>query len=447
MTLTLEITGPQAGTLGTQSRKVFHDGGGTIGRLPKNDVVLADSYVSGTHAVIQYKDGNFYIEDRSVNGVFINKLANRLAKGLPYALKDGDLILIEPYEIRASISSATSMDRDPWPPVSARSDVLPLESADPSGAEIDWFASLGGDPSPPVSRRPTEPPLSHRSPLIDHLSIPVDESSRLPSNDDGVIPSDWNDPPAADDRARMVEPAKPLPQSPPKADASQRGTRNEPADRGYQVAPARARAHAPEAGADDVTLAEVLEGAGIHGVRVTPELARDFGRILRVVVSGVVEVLKTRRDIKHEFRLGTTMFARKGNNPLKMSVDVDDALHKLLVQRNSAYLPPVEAFQDAFDDVRNHEMAMLQGIRVAYNAMMEELKPERLQEDFDQQVRKGALLAVPAKLRYWDLYCHKIEEMLKDPDATFRTMFGEEFAKAYEHQLKQLKSQKPREEA
>jgi hypothetical protein len=31
--------------------------------------------------------------------------------------------------------------------------------------------------------------------------------------------------------------------------------------------------------------------------------------------------------------------------------------------------------------------------------------------------------------------------MVKDPEATFRKLFGEEFAKAYEEQLKRLKAE------
>jgi predicted component of type VI protein secretion system len=57
-----------------------------------------------------------------------------------------------------------------------------------------------------------------------------------------------------------------------------------------------------------------------------------------------------------------TQFRTADNNPLKFSASVDDALHNLLVKRNAAYLGPVEAFEDAFDDLRDHRMAMLAGI-------------------------------------------------------------------------------------
>jgi type VI secretion system FHA domain protein len=139
--------------------------------------------------------------------------------------------------------------------------------------------------------------------------------------------------------------------------------------------------------------------------------------------------------------MGMTTFKPADNNPLKFSANVDDALHNLLVKRNAAFLGPVEAFEDAFDDVRNHQMAMLAGLRVAFEAMLAEFDPDRLQEEFDRQLKKGALLSVPAKLRYWDLYQEKIRDMVKDPEVSFRELFGDEFAKAYEEQLRRLKAQ------
>jgi len=47
---------------------------------------------------------------------------------------------------------------------------------------------------------------------------------------------------------------------------------------------------------------------------------------------------------------------------------------------------------------------------------------------------------VPArKLLYWDLYRQKGQDLLKDREASFRRLFGEAFARAYDEQLKQLK--------
>jgi len=149
-------------------------------------------------------------------------------------------------------------------------------------------------------------------------------------------------------------------------------------------------------------------------------------------------VLRTRERFKDEFRMRATTFKPAHNNPLKFSANVDDALHNLLVKRNRAYLPAVEAFEDAFADLRHHQIAMLAGMRVAFESMLAEFDPDRLQEEFDRQLSKSL---VPAKLRYWDLFREKRQEIVKDPEASFRQLFGEEFARAYEDQLKQLRAQ------
>ena len=164
-----------------------------------------------------------------------------------------------------------------------------------------------------------------------------------------------------------------------------------------------------------VDFGAVLAGAGLDPASVTPEVARDFGQILRVVVSGVMDVMRSRQQIKDEFRMQGTRVRRIDNNPLKFSADVDDALHNLLVKRNRAYMSPVEAFEDAFADLRNHQIAMLAGMRTAFESMLAEFDPDRLQEEFDRQLAKGL---VPAKLRYWDAYRERQQQAAKDPEAT-----------------------------
>jgi type VI secretion system FHA domain protein len=189
-----------------------------------------------------------------------------------------------------------------------------------------------------------------------------------------------------------------------------------------------------------MTLQEMLEGAGLAGVRVDPALARDFGRILRVVVTGLMELLQARQDFKSEIGVGITTFKRTANNPIKCSADVDDALHNLFVKHSPAYLPPAAAFEEALRDVQDHQLAMLAGLRTVFDKMLEEFDPSRLQAHFDEQAKRGALLPKPAQWRYWDQYREKVEAMLRDRDHTFRALIGDELADVYQEQLQRLKA-------
>ena len=144
MILTLVIVRRDGIALGPKARKTFRAAGGSIGRLRGNDLVLDDPHVSRHHAEIRCDNGRFYIVDTSVNGVFISSPANRLDKDQPYEIKADDLILIGPYEIRASIAGEPA--DDPTGPVTLGE---PLGSSDVTA--LPWDVA-------PVSPEPASVP-------------------------------------------------------------------------------------------------------------------------------------------------------------------------------------------------------------------------------------------------------------------------------------------------
>jgi type VI secretion system FHA domain protein len=463
MILTLEVASPPGGTPPNESRKTFREAGGTIGRLPTNDWVLPDPYVSSRHARISYAGGVYQIEDTSTNGVCLNSPDNRLVHGQPQVLKSGDRILIDPYEIVVTISGAPAREAprsfasDPFgldaPFGSAQSSPIPEPAG---GADVDPLSLLNlgqGRPAPQAAPRAQD--LANQSLLSEHYRPPAAVAPAPPppaprsASSGSVIPAGY-DPLGESDASIDLPPPAPTPPrapvpppaptlAPPSPFDTPVGGARAPVPRPAAPAPAPPPPVAPRGGSSS-DLARVLAGAGITGVEVTPELAEDFGRILRVVVGGVMDVLQARQKIKDEFRMRMTTFKPAQNNPLKFSANFEDALHNLLVKRNAAYLGPVDAFDDAFDDIRNHQMAMLAGVRVAFEAMLKEFDPVTLQKEFEKH-GKGSFIAVAGKLRYWDEYCQRFSDMVSDADACFRELFGHEFAKAYEEQLERLKAQ------
>lgn len=414
MILTLEVTGPQASSLGAARRKVFGVEGGSIGRLPDNDWVLADSYVSGRHAIIRFLDGGFYIEDTSRNGVFVNSADERIVRGRPHLIASGDRILIDPYEIEAQVSTESMPGFDSGSPGDNpfRSIEASFPQSSLSPVPADPLQGLGLRPDrAEAPKGPSGPGLAGGSPLWSHYAPPVVAPESKPE----LIPSNWLDSSVSIAPAVVTPPLSPRPASP---------------------------SHDTPAAPDNAGIAALLRAAGVVDGPVSPELAADLGRIFHVVVSGVMDVLRARQETKNQFGLGITTFKRADNNPLKFSASVGDALHNLFVRReNTPYLNPVDAFEDAFEDMRNHQIAMLVGVRVAFEAMLSEFHPDHLQEQFDRQVKKGALVSMPARLRYWELYREWIHDMVRDADTSFRELFGDEFARAYEEQLKRLKAQ------
>ena len=526
MILTLEVIGAQAADLGAAGRKIFNAIGGTIGRLPDNDWVFPDPYVSGRHALIRYLNGKFFIEDTSTNGVFVNAPDNRLPRAEPHQLKNGDRLYIDAYEIQVLIegdTAAADARNDPLAALAAsRTQALPPPSRVPvdpqSRAPLEPPSRAKAEPpsrpqaeppsrakAEPPSRPPAEPPSrqlppsppppnrrdeEHTSNLINRTTELETEEDEEEQEDDVADKDDhktvWfgmsevkeklaeqaSPPPAPPPRAKVeplrakVEPVRPAPPpappppvpppAPPKASEPVRRAPAAPPPAPPPpeppppakaappvVRPPQAPSPAPvgTSDADDGSqLAALLATAGIQGLEPSIENARMLGGVLRTAMAGLMEMLRARDRMKNELRMRGTSFKAANNNPLKFSANVDDAFHNLFVKHNPAYLQPPEAVEDAFRDVRDHQTAALAAMRLAFESTLAEFDPDRMQDDFDRQMKKGSILSVPAKLRYWEMYRDRYGELAKESDETFRTLFGDEFAKAYEHHLERLRA-------
>jgi len=191
-----------------------------------------------------------------------------------------------------------------------------------------------------------------------------------------------------------------------------------------------------------VSLEELLRAAGVSASQMSPELASELGQALRIVVQGVMEVLQSRAEIKSQLRMSMTRMQATENNPLKFSPNVEAALHTLLVERNRGYLSTTRAFQEALIDIRNHQIAVLQGIRSAFDAMLEQFDPAKLEQELERQSKRGGggLLNLGGKSRFRDFYVEQFENLTRDPDESFKRLFGEYFAQAYEDQMERLKA-------
>jgi type VI secretion system FHA domain protein len=420
MILTLEVIGEQAEDLGAGSRKVFNAVGGTIGRLPDNDWVFPDPYVSGRHALIRYLNGKYFVEDTSTNGVFVNSPDHRLARSDSHQLRDGDVLFIDAYQIKVSLAKDPDSEHqnDPFALLQARHN----KKSRGSTQEIP-------PPKPPVPEEDrTASLVTKRGPA---------------ANDDHPTGTQWfgmsemeesPQPAPPPQRARPEPPARPAPAAHGRA-SSRRVPPSVP-ERPVRTPPPPRASHS--SGDDDAQLRALIAAAGIEGLEPSSEAAQVLGAMLRAAVGGLMEVLRARERMKDELRVRGTTFKVANNNPLKFSANADDAFHNLLVKHNPAYLDPQTAFEDAFRDVRDHQAAFLSAMRVAFESMLSQLDPNRLQDDFDRQIKKGSILGVPAKLRYWDLYRDKYSDLAKDAQGAFRTLFGDAFAKAYEEQLERL---------
>lgn len=496
MNLTLDIISGNGESLGPARRKVFGPEGGRIGRAPECDWVLANPYVSRHHATIRWISGTYYIESAGENGVALGTPQGLIPKLERRPLKHGDHLFIDEYEIAVGLDGVAA-DVTPAPSTAASGrPFVPAEDpfdlaakpasqvvADPLGPssdELDPLKHFGGQgDSGALSAPPQAPSWNHTPGISDQFAPPAAAPAQRPGQ---VIPDDWNmtsfgrgnapqapqprrapspSPPATpasaatipDDWDKTGFARKPTPGAPPPPPVRRPAAPDPaPAARGAPPAgPGPASAprspgvppgeHAPPTGVTPKVLdvAALLSAAGVDPASLPADTARALGSILRSVVQGVIDVLRARAQIKEQFRLTQTIVKTAENNPLKFAVNAEDALNSLLGKRNPAYLPPLEAFEDAFDDIRFHQLAMLAGMQAGFDQMMRRFDPQQLQERFEKRARRGGLLSMSAKSRYWEQFTEEFQELAGDRDRAFQRLFAEEFALAYEKQLEQLK--------
>jgi type VI secretion system protein ImpI len=451
MQVTLEVVSENGQGLGAARRRVFDEQGGRIGRAAECEWVLPNPYISRHHATVRFIGGSFYIESVGENGISVNGPTPMLGPMERQVLKSGDRIFMDEYEIGVSVVGAEvqpSYDSQPAFPGGNLDGLFePQVASRPLMAGSDPFAPDELDPLKQLpagrSTRPAHDPhqgmqWTHTSGLADHFTPP----QVVPQSATPVDATKWNLPAApAQPPPVAMQPARAPAPPAYKAPAAPAPAPMPPPVRASAPPPASIPAGGGGAGFD---VDSFLRGAGIDPRTCPPETAAMLGQVLKLVVQGTIDVLRARTEIKTEFRLPVTRLKVSENNPLKFSVNAEDAMASLLNRRNTAYLQPLEAFQDAFEDIRNHQLAMLAGMRSGFDSVLERLDAAALQEQFDKQIKRGGLLSLSSKSRYWDMFEEYCRELGADRENSFRRLFGEEFASAYETQLDKLKRSRDR---
>jgi len=200
--------------------------------------------------------------------------------------------------------------------------------------------------------------------------------------------------------------------------------------------PAPAATGSGQQGVVAMLMAAGLDQASAQAA-ATPANLTVLGQILGVTTQGLIDVLTARAAVKSQFRVPMTMMRPVENNALKSSANATEALMYLLVNQNPAYLGAVDSFTEGFEDIKAHQMAMMAGLRAAFDSMLDRFDPEELGKRFNK--RKGkSMLRLSGSSQYWDMYKTLYEDMTQDADANFQRLFGEEFARAYEEQMQRL---------
>lgn len=564
MPLVLTIVRQPEGANLTDTRKLFTEAGGTLGRAADNSWSLPDPsrFVSSHHASIRYDHGDFYLVDTSTNGVYVNTNNAPLGTGNQVRLQTGDKLYLGEYEIHVEFEQAgndagpmSSDDLDQWLGPEETEGSVAGDSGDlltPEQELLDPLAALDKAHAPAK-----EPWGGSAASQADNAAVPnqafvapepIPESQAPAAGSGsaaggGVIPDDWDLDDLLSDETPMPDPEPPAPAAsvhtptPPPAkelipddiddiDALLEGPEEEPLTPDEQAAasdsdeldaflgidgdeeddlplmeedepaapapepaaveppaepvvttpppspeppqppappipeppqsPAAPRQPVPESLLDSSqpqsaapaptataqTCDELIRSMGLDPTRMDDETRNHFqtmlAETLRETVAGMMKVLGARNAIKNEFRMNVTMIQPVENNPLKFSPNVDEALRNMFTSQTNAYLPGTVAIQEGFEDIADHQVAVIAGMRAAFRSLLKRFDPAELQVRFDKQHKAGLLGSKKGK--YWEAYAEFYNDLADNMDDAFQDLFGEDFAEAYEQQMSRLEA-------
>jgi len=469
--------------------KTFSEGGGTIGRGQDNSWVLDDPerFMSSKHSEIMFQNGQYFLVDLSTNGTFVNGSSEPIGNGNKITLNDGDRFSISDYEFLVSLRAHGTddqlfnqyVDSGPFGDVDysrndhheeynsqlfSQNDPFAMPSSDmPAHAQTqDSLFGLGMEETDPIAvldkANSNHNPSFARSVFDtathaeqgDALNDAIAWPQSFPET--GGIPEDWYEEntdvvetshaaPAHDSEIlnRFEDQYRALEQENQQLIKEvARLTQQIKKQKSQKAMPVSESVSTRTITQIDKTLIEAmgLEKWNLNKQKML-QISQVVGVLVRETMEGMMQVLKFRKKIKEEFRINVTTIQPVENNPLKFSANIDDAMENMFIKENNAYKEPIEAVQEGFQGIAEHQIAVLAGIQAAFRGMIERFDPEVLEKRFEKYNKTG-LIQLGQKGKNWEAYKKFHEELVNNMDNSFQHLFGYDFVQAYEEQMQRL---------
>jgi len=419
-TLRLRIVSDQRRSLADRSSAIFSVEGGTIGRSADNDWVLPDPsrYVSAHHARVLFRDGHFYLQDVSTNGVYLNDDMEPLAKrgSSGYRLANGDVLRMGEYHIVAALEQG---------PVPEQAGAAAVPTS------IHALRTLG---------RPGERDIDAKL-NVEELLVPViDMEPILPVGAYGQsVDSD-----RVRSLARSAHEVPLTPDSRPAEAGSAAPDGQSHAERMARLAEVVGREPKNAGGAlalEDIHsgLDAFCRGAGIDPGRLPADaqtrLLHLAGRLFREALVGFRELERARAETRNRYRIEAPQPAPDDPRPSLANSVVEDLTVALLVQHEGRQLDSVQWLREMVGEAKLHENATAQALRSAFIEFLDRLDPAELEARFERAARRGKARSAD-KAQYWELFTTFYRNLIEMPADHLPHTFVEAFASAYREALK-----------
>jgi len=459
MAIKLRVISENYRELGENRSRVFGVNGGTVGRAPGNDWILPDPrrVVSGHHFEVQFHGGKYWLLDTSTNGVFVNDGDDPASVTGRVELHDGDRLRVGDYDILVSVDN--------------RIDFLP-STGDEESAAKHLGADIGHSLDLDSLFTPRDPGESGSLPVGNAFGVRLDaearanlletlqrsvatlgESSFDPTRTgriDSVVPG--TDPvegggPSPAPRP-TAKPAAPAPGNQDWALSTRRIPREELEDaiaRRKTRVEARERSipfHQQASTWTDLRSAvqAFCRGAGIDPATLSPEaqamLPLVAGQLLRETVVGINDILRARSSGAVGAAVSTVPVAPgNSSNPLRSSTSIEQALQRLFESHGRLLAGPVDSLRDVLQDTRDHETALAAGMKAGLDAVLGQLAPANVADQFEQGRARQLAPGQDPRPRYWEHYSEFYRLLTQQTAGTdempraFTEAFGLEYAR------------------
>jgi type VI secretion system FHA domain protein len=365
---------------------------------------------------VHFREGNFYLQDVSTNGCYVNDDMEPLAKrgSSGYLLGNGDVLRMGEYHIVAALEAGKEAE-EPLPAVPTSIHALrPL-------------------------RRAGERDIGARLNLAELLVPVIDMDPVLPVGAYGQEVNSGSVRALA--RAAEAPPALAAARS---ANGAETPTSESISQRMARLAEAVARD--PRSATGAVALEDMRTGleAFCRGAGISPDalpadaqsrLLNLAGRLFREALVGLKDMERTRSDTRNRYRIELSPQEADDPRPSLPNTMVEELMIALFVQHEGRRLDSVQWLRESVGEAKLHEQATAQATRAAFVEFLDRLDPAELEARFERAARRGKARTAD-KAQYWELFTTFYRNIIEMPANHLPHTFVEAFAAAYREAVK-----------
>jgi FHA domain-containing protein len=154
-------------------------------------------------------------------------------------------------------------------------------------------------------------------------------------------------------------------------------------------------------------------------------------------LQATIDLLALRSLVKQEVHADVTTVLVRNNNPLKFFPDSQTVLTQMLRKKMPGFMEPLEALDDAWCDLRGHQLGVVAGTRAGMQAALAALDPAAIAASLPAPGLLDQLLPARRGQQCWDDFQRRHAGVARGADVQ---LFGAAFLQAYEAAVEQAQS-------